>query len=76
MELNVKATLFIPELIDFVKNNEIYSISDAAHDLVESCRDWNGWSPNRQWFIDNGYAVALLDLCERDRVERFGEDGE
>ena len=76
MELKIMATLFVPELTDFVYNNEIYCVEDAARDLVESCKDWNGWSPNRQWFIDNGYAAKVLDLCERDRAERFGEDGE
>ena len=66
--INFHATLTLPDLEDFVYNNEIYDLEDAADELVITARDWNHWSPSEQWFIDSGLAAELLALCEADRA--------
>ena len=68
--IDFHASLLLPELIDFVYNNEIYTIEDAADELFITARDWNHWSPSEQWFIDCGMAAELLALCEADRETR------
>jgi hypothetical protein len=68
--IDFRATLTLPDLKDFVYNNEVYCLEDAARDLVETARDWNHWSPSEQWFIDCGMAAELLALCEADRETR------
>lgn len=68
MNIDFHATLTLPELIDFVPNNEIYDLEDAADELYITVRDWNHWSPSEQWFIDSGLAAELLALCEADRA--------
>lgn len=68
MNVDFRASLLLPDLADFVYNNEIYSLENAARDLAETARDWNHWSPSEQWFIDSGLAAELLALCEADRA--------
>lgn len=68
MNIDVRASLLLPDLADFVYNNEIYDLERAAKELVITAHDWNHWSPSEQWFIDSGLAAELLALCEADRA--------